>query len=86
MLRVPRTTCSFTTHPSPIQARLELAVARLEGDLAAAARRLELAGADLDTERARLAGARDLLERKARAPLAGFYMGRQPLSRARARA
>lgn len=49
-----------------MQARLELEVQRLSGELAAAERKLELKAADLEAERDRVAAQATLLECKVR--------------------
>jgi len=51
------------------QARLDLQVQKLSGELSAAGRQLELAAADLQGERDRAAALKALVERKVRARL-----------------
>lgn len=51
---------------APMQARLELEVQRLTGELSASERKLELTASDLAAERDRVVAQAGLLERKVR--------------------
>lgn len=55
---------------APLQARLELEVQRLSGELSASERKLELTALDLAAERDRVVAQAGLLERKVRRPFA----------------
>lgn len=59
-----------------MQARLELEVQRLSGELAAAERKLELKAADLEAERDRVAAQATLLECKVRSRICKVVLSR----------
>lgn len=64
VITVTVTVCRYTCIPIHLQARLELEVQRLSGELSSSERKLELLASDLAAERDRVVAQAALLERK----------------------